>query len=253
MLESKISEKYIFEHYNDIKIPDLLLPYIIINIIFLALILLYLYIQITSSSSENELEKPKPTNKPLMIIGPSGVGKDSIMSRFKEKYPNLIDKCVSNTTRAKRNGEIEGENYYYISKEKFEELESKNELIGVFKQYGNCYGFSKTVLKKRLSKDKIIYLDFNITTAEETAKDSNLDINYIALLPPSIDILKDRLVKRNTEDPEKLQKRLEFAPIEIERIKAAKFLNFTIVNDNFEKTFEKFEECVKSLYSNILE
>ena len=207
----------------------------------------------TSSGSENESEKPKPANKPLMIIGPSGVGKDSIMSRFKEKYPNLIDKCVSYTTRAKRNGEIEGRNYYYISKEEFEELESKNELIGVFKHYGNCYGLSKSVLKNRLSNDKIVYLDFNITTAEETAKNSNLDINYIALLPPSIDILKDRLVKRNTEDAQKLQKRLEFAPIEIEKIKAAKFLNRKIINDNIDETFEEFEECVKELYPSLFQ
>ena len=106
----------------------------------------------TSSSTENEPEKKKAGNKPLMIIGPSGVGKDIIMTMFIKKYPNLKTKCVSNTTRQKRKGEIEGKSYYYISKEKFNELESNNELIGIFKHYDNCYGLSKSVLKKQIKK-----------------------------------------------------------------------------------------------------
>ena len=207
----------------------------------------------TSSSSENEPEKKKTDNKPLMIIGPSGVGKDTIMTMFIKKYPNLITKCVSNTTRQKREGEIEGKNYYYISKEKFSELESNNELIGIFKHYDNCYGLSKRVLKNTLTNKKIVYLDFNITTAEKTAKDADLDINYIALLPPNIHELENRLLKRNTESPEKLQKRLEFAPIEIEKIKTAKFLNYIIINDDVKRAFDQFEKYIKELYPDLFE
>ena len=207
----------------------------------------------TSSSSENDFEKSKSVNKPLMIIGPSGVGKDSIMSMFKKKYPNLITKCVSNTTRAKRDGEIEGVNYHYISKEKFAELESKNELFGIFKNYDNCYGVSKTVLKNTLTNSKIVYFDLNIKTAEEISKDDDLDFNYIALLPPNISELKNRLVKRNTENAQSLQKRLDYASIEIEKINNADFLNYKIVNKSLEETFNKFEKYVKDLYPRLFQ
>lgn len=200
----------------------------------------------TSSSSEND-----SVNKPLMIIGPSGVGKDTIISKLKKKYPNLIIKCVSNTTRAKRDGEIEGINYYYISKEKFAELESKNELFGKFKNYDNCYGVSKTVLNNTLTNNKIVYFDLNIETAEKISKDGDLDFNYIAFLPPNISELKNRLLNRNTENAENLQKRLDYASIEIEKIKNADFLNYKIVNKNVEETFKKFEKYVKDLYPKL--
>ena len=126
-------------------------------------------------------------------------------------------------------------------------------MIGIFKHYDNCYGLSKRVLKNTLTNKKIVYLDFNITTAEKTAKDADLDINYIALLPPNIHELENRLLKRNTESPEKLQKRLEFAPIEIEKIKTAKFLNYIIINDDVKRAFDQFEKYIKELYPDLFE
>ena len=132
-------------------------------------------------------------NKPLMIIGPSGVGKDTFMQILIDKYPNLFIKCVSCTTRSPRKNEKDGINYYFISKEEFNELDEKSEIIGRFEKYNNLYGTSKEKLNNVLSNNKIVYFDYNIETAINTFNKKIIDFNYIALLPPNIQELENRL------------------------------------------------------------
>ena len=190
-------------------------------------------------------------NKPLMIIGPSGVGKDSFIQLLINKYPNKFIKCVSCTTRAPRNNEKEGVNYYFITKEKYQELEENGEILGKFEKYNNLYGTSKKILNNILSNDKIVYFDYNIETAIKTFKESNIEFNYIALLPPSIEELKNRLEKRGTESKESIKKRISYAYKEIELINKSKFLNYIVINDVLDKAFNEFEENVKKLYSSL--
>ena len=192
-------------------------------------------------------------NKPLMIIGPSGVGKDTYMQLLISKYPKIFKKCVSCTTRARRANEIEGINYYYITKEQFLELEKNGDIIGKFEKYNNLYGTSKQMIEKMLSNDEIIYFDYNIETAIKIFNDKTIEFNYIALLPPSIQELEIRLKKRGTDNEESIKKRIAYANKEIELINESKFINHVIVNDVIEKSFQKFELCVKQLYSHILE
>jgi guanylate kinase len=192
-------------------------------------------------------------NKPLMIIGPSGVGKDTYMQLLISKYPKIFKKCVSCTTRAPRANEIEGINYYYITKEKFLELEKNGDIIGKFEKYNNLYGTSKQIIEKMLSNDEIIYFDYNIETAIKIFNDKTIEFNYIALLPPNIEELEIRLKKRGTDNEESIKKRISYANKEIELINKSKFINHVIVNDVIEKSFQEFELCVKKLYSHILE
>ena len=188
-----------------------------------------------------------------MIIGPSGVGKDTYMQLLISKYPKIFKKCVSCTTRARRANEIEGINYYYITKEQFLELEKNGDIIGKFEKYNNLYGTSKQMIEKMLSNDEIIYFDYNIETAIKIFNDKTIEFNYIALLPPSIQELEIRLKKRGTDNEESIKKRIAYANKEIELINESKFINHVIVNDVIEKSFQKFELCVKQLYSHILE
>jgi guanylate kinase len=192
-------------------------------------------------------------NNPLMIIGPSGVGKDTYMQLLISKYPKIFKKCVSCTTRAPRANEIEGINYYYITKEKFLELEKNGDIIGKFEKYNNLYGTSKQIIEKMLSNDEIIYFDYNIETAIKIFNDKTIEFNYIALLPPNIEELEIRLKKRGTDNEESIKKRISYANKEIELINKSKFINHVIVNDVIEKSFQEFELCVKKLYSHILE
>ena len=160
--------------------------------------------------------------------------------------------CLMYHTWPKSN-EKEGLNYYYITKEKFYELEKNGDIIGKFEKYDNLYGTSKQILEKMLANDEIIYFDYNIETAIKTFNEKKIEFNYIALLPPSIEELEKRLKNRNTDDEESIKKRIVYAKKEIELIKESKFINHVIVNDVFEKAFQEFEVCFKKLYSSLLE
>ena len=191
--------------------------------------------------------------RPLMIIGPSGVGKDTFMQFLINKYQNIFVKCVSCTTRSPRNNEKHGVNYYFITKEKFNELDKKGEIIGRFEKYNILYGTSKQTLNDTLSDDKIVYFDYNIETAIRTFEEKKVEFNYIALLPPSIEVLENRLRKRGTEDEESIQKRLSYAKKEIELIKNSTFLNYVIENNDLDKAEGEFEQCIKELYPHLFE
>ena len=239
-----------------------MLSIIIFSLLFLLMFIIIsiLYIQSRKKkiieryiSQIEQLQTKSTKNKPLMIIGPSGVGKDTFMKEIINKYPTIFTKCVSCTTRSPRKKEKEGINYYFISKEKFHELDKNGEIIGKFEKYNNLYGTSKKVLNSILTNDKIVYFDYNIETGIKTFNEHNDDFNYIALLPPSIEELGNRLRKRSSEDEESIQKRIVYAKKEIELINKSKFLNFVILNDDLDKAFEEFESCVKKLYFHLFE
>ena len=238
-----------------ISLPILISLITIILIIYIS----YLYIK----SNKNKIIKEYITNtnqinsniknKPLMIIGPSGVGKDTFMNKIINKYPKIFIKCVSCTTRLPRENEKEGTNYFFISKSQFEEMDKKGEIIGRFEKYGNLYGTSKNQLEKISSKENIVYFDYNIETAIKTYKEKKVDFHYIALLPPDITELEKRLKKRGTDNEDAIKKRIDYAVKEIELINESNFLNFVIYNGDLDKSFNEFEKCIKILYSHLFE
>ena len=233
---------------------------IIISLLFLICVILisYTYIKYLKRKLFNKYisetdQKNNKNNKPLMIIGPSGVGKDTFMQKIISKYPNIFLKCVSCTTRSPRENEKDGVNYYFITKNKFEELDKKGEIIGKFEKYGNLYGTSKFTLDKISSREKIVYFDYNIETALKTFKQGKVDFNYIALLPPNIQELEKRLRERKTDSDDSINKRINYAKKEIQLINSSKFLNFVIINGDLDTSFNEFEKCVKILYAHLFE
>ena len=147
-------------------------------------------------ADEQVLEpKKNGSDKPLMVIGPSAVGKDTMINRLKSKYPNVIHKLPSYTTRPMRNGEIDGVDYYFITKEEFIRMKRKGELIGIQEYNNNWYASNKERLEESLkNKKKIIVLNYNINTANEVR--DKIPFNCVAILPPSESALKERLIKR---------------------------------------------------------
>ena len=226
-------------------------------VLVIAIIFSFLYIKYLRKNLFRkfivEANKNNCYNKPLMIIGPSGVGKDTFMQKIINKYPHIFTKCVSCTTRLPRENEKDGENYFFISRDSFEDLDKNGEIIGKFEKYGNLYGTSKNQLEKISSKENIVYFDYNIETAIKTFKEKKVDFNYIALLPPDINELEKRLRKRGTDNEEAIKKRINYAVKEIELINESNFLNFVIYNGDLDKSFNEFEKSIKILYSHLFE
>ena len=184
--------------------------------------------------------------KPLMILGPSGVGKDTMINKLKEKYPDVIYKLPSYTTRPRRPGEVEGVDYFYVTKEQFKAMRDQGCLFGIQEYNNNYYASNKNKLKEVMEdKNKIIILNYNIETAN-MVKDE-IDFNFVAIQPPSEGELRKRLIKRGTKE-EEIERRMEHSIRERQLIDEANYIQFRMVNDDEEGAFKKLEEHLRRLY-----
>jgi guanylate kinase len=201
-------------------------------------------------ADEQVLEpKKNGSDKPLMVIGPSAVGKDTMINRLKSKYPNVIYKLPSYTTRPMRSGEIDGVDYYFVTKEEFIQMKRKGELIGIQEYNNNWYASNKERLEESLkNKKKIIVLNYNINTANEVR--DKIPFNCLAILPPSESALKERLIKRKTK-AEEIEKRMECSIKEIQLINDSNYINYRLVNDKEEEAFNKLEKYLKETYHQL--
>ena len=189
-------------------------------------------------------------NKVLVVVGPSGVGKDTVMQKVFEKHPGNFKKGVTHTSRKMRPGEKEGFNYYYVSKEDILKLRDENELVECNFYNGNYYGLSKKELENGTKSDKILYVIIDINGAK-SVHDLNIPANFVAILPPSEEILEKRLKGRGTETPEVIKGRLETAKNETRRINESDYFNYKVFNDDLDKAVLDMEEKLKNLYPQL--
>ena len=199
---------------------------------------------------QNSKKTPIISNKPLMILGPSAVGKNILINKLKTKFPKVIYKLPSYTTRPKRNGEIDGVDYSFITKEEFLKLKNEGKLIGVHAYNNNYYALNKNKLKEALGdKTKLIILNYKIEMAN-IIKDE-LDCNYVAIYPPCEAALKERLIKKQTK-AEEIEKKMEEAIKEIKLINEANYINYRLVNNEEEKAYNKLEKHLKEIYPQLI-
>jgi guanylate kinase len=186
--------------------------------------------------------------KPLVILGPCGVGKETMIKKLKLKYPKLFVKLPSYTTRSRKDGEKNAKDFYFITKEEFDKKKNEGKLFGIQEYNDNYYATNKDILEEFVAlNDKIIILNYHIETANYINKEGNF--TYIALLPPCEAELQRRLVKKKIK-PEEIDKRMKSSINEIMLINEANYINFRIVNDNEIECFRKLESYIKDLYPN---
>ena len=178
----------------------------------------------------------------LVISSPSGTGKTTICKKLLE-YDKNIHLSVSVTTRKKRKNEVEGVDYYFRSKKDFLNLKSQNSFIENALVFENYYGTLKSEVLEQLENgiDVLIDIDWQGTRQITQAMKGNLI--KIFLLPPSIDELKKRLSKRNSDSIKEINFRMSKA---LKEIKHFDEYDYVLVNDNLENTFQKIVKIIET-------
>jgi len=176
----------------------------------------------------------------IVISGPAGTGKGTVVGKLLEKNPN-IKLSISKTTRKPRPGEKEGVNYFFVSREQFEE-EIKNERFLEYAEYNNnYYGTPKDFVFETLEKGFDVILEIETKGALQIKKVFS-DAVLIFLLPPSIEELYKRLVKRGTESEDEIKARLEIAKNEIKLVPQ---YDYCVINDNVDDATEKIQKIIE--------
>ncbi len=180
--------------------------------------------------------------KLIVFSAPSGSGKTTIVRYILGKFPDIVF-SVSATTRKKRENEVNGKDYFFISEEDFKKKIENNEFIEWEKFYDYYYGTLKSFVNDLLDSGKTVVLELDVKGAVHI-REQYPDAHLIFIRPPSLDALKERLKRRNTETEEDFQKRIGRASMELEY---EKHFDYVIVNDDLEKAKSEAEGIIKKL------
>ncbi len=199
-------------------------------------------------NKEKELNSKENKKVSLVVIsGPSGVGKTTIIKNIlqDEELKDKMMFSVSHTTREKREGEVDGQDYFFVSEEEFMRMIEKDEFIEWAKVHGHLYGTSYKNIELAQKSGKLLILDIDVQGAEKVREKMGDSAIFIFIKPPTLEELKKRLELRG--DTKDIETRINNAKKELEYEK--KF-DYSIVNENLEKAVSQIKEIIKSLTKN---
>jgi guanylate kinase len=176
---------------------------------------------------------------PLILSSPSGGGKTTIARMLIERRPD-VGYSVSCTTRAPRQGEVNGTDYFFLTKDEFEAKRSRDEFAESAVVHGNLYGTLRREVERVLASGKHVIMDIDVQGARQFARAFPESV-LVFLLPPSTDVLIDRLWARQTEDHGKLLVRLRSAREELREVGAYQYV---VVNDDLEHAYAQVASIV---------
>ena len=176
--------------------------------------------------------------KLLVVSGPSGVGKGTLVKKLIQKRDDVVE-SVSCTTRAPREGELHGREYYFLDKEEFLRRVEENDFLEYDEHFGNYYGTPKSFVRETLKKKSVI-LEIDVVGGLN-AKKAFPESLLVMIVPPSKETLFERLKGRNSETDEEIQNRL--ARLEYELSQKDKY-DFVIVNDDLETALAELEHIL---------
>ena len=185
--------------------------------------------------------KKKKQGQLIVISGPSGAGKDTIVNELLKKNKNIW-LSVSSTSRAPRGGEVDGENYFFLTKEDFEKKIKENYFLEYAEYAGNYYGTPKEKMLEKNEKGIDVVLVIEIQGAKKI-KELVPEAIFIFIMPPSEKELLKRLKNRKTEEKEKIVERFNIAYKEINEV--SKY-NYVVVNDLLKDAVDKVEAIIKA-------
>lgn len=179
----------------------------------------------------------------IIISGPSGVGKKTIIDQFINNDELNLCYSISMTTREPRSGEQNGVDYYFVSDEEFNDAIKNNKLLEWAEFATNKYGTPIERLYEKINEGKNVILEIEVVGAMDVMAKLNKDEYFsIFIVPPSIEELKRRLITRNTETMEKINKRIERAKVEIT---TTKNYDYVVLNDDATRAMKEITEIIK--------
>ncbi len=177
----------------------------------------------------------------LVLSGPSGAGKGTVCDALLKKNKGVVS-SVSATTRKKRPGEVDGENYFFVSEEKFQEMIDNGEMLEYAHVHENMYGTPKKFAMDKVEEGEIVILEIDVQGALQIKKVYS-DAIFIFLLPPNMDELKKRIVGRATETEHSIEIRYKNAFRELDFVEE---YDYFVVNDTVEQAVKDVESIIEA-------
>ena len=177
----------------------------------------------------------------VILSSPSGAGKTTITKKIQQKYQSFKI-SVSHTTRKPRPNEVDGVDYFFVSQEKFKKYISEGKFYEYAKIFDNYYGTSKANVDQMIKKNDIIF-DIDWQGTQQLSKFKNLKLIKIYLIPPNKNELKERLIKRNQDSPEEVERRFKAYDNDIQHWKD---YDYIIINENLENCYKQIENIIST-------
>ncbi|MFO7817074.1 MAG: guanylate kinase [Thermodesulfobacteriota bacterium] len=177
----------------------------------------------------------------LVISGPSGTGKSTLINKLISEYPNF-GYSISHTTREARKGEVNGREYNFCSRETFEKLIEQDFFAEWARVHGNYYGTPRKPVLSAVDKGQDLIFDIDVQGAKQLRNSLNFGC-FIFLFPPSLKKLHSRLLKRGTDQAQKIKSRLENA---VSEIRQSESFDYWLVNDDLEKSYNHLKCIVQT-------
>jgi guanylate kinase len=181
----------------------------------------------------------------LILSSPSGAGKTTITKKIQQKYQSFKI-SVSHTTRKPRPNEIDGVDYFFVSDNEFKRLIEEKKFYEYAKIFDNYYGTSKSFVDEAIKKNDIIF-DIDWQGTQQLTRFKNLKLIKIFLLPPNKTELKQRLIKRNQDSLQEVERRFKAYD---QDTKYWKDYDYVLINENLENCYKQIENIIKSNKSN---
>ncbi|MFC4651303.1 guanylate kinase [Lactococcus nasutitermitis] len=178
----------------------------------------------------------------IVFSGPSGVGKGTVRSKIFEDKTNKFEYSVSMTTRKQRPGEVDGKDYYFRTREEFEEMIRQGQMLEYAEYVGNYYGTPLTYVNQTLDQGRDVFLEIEVQGALQV-KEKVPDGVFVFLTPPDLVELRDRLVGRGTESVDVIDSRIAKAK---EEIRLMSEYDYAVVNDEVALAAERVKRIIEA-------
>lgn len=197
------------------------------------------------SSADVKLSCP-----PLVMCGPSAVGKGTLIDMAMKEFSSAFMKKISHTTRKPRAGEVNGVHYHFTTKEKMTQEISEGKFIEHAEVHGNMYGTSVDSVQSIADKGAICLLEVDIQGVEAIRK-TQLNPLYIFVFPLKFEVLEARMRARGSETEETIKIRLATAKTELAKMEAAQYTDLKLYNDDLDQSYAKFRVALLSYYPQL--